>query len=113
VPDAKNLRQQLSTRNLTEKIVDKDNHLRDCLKYMLLACLEPPEKTWQQKVAQEVAPIAARGDLTSCLMLYEKRKAEAEAGDRPATIGRYSRSAWEIGVYSKQLELLRTAQDGN
>jgi hypothetical protein len=85
---------QLATRNPTEKIIDKDNHLRDCLKYMLLTCPDPAEKTWQQKAAEEIAPIAAQGDLTSCLMMWQRRKAEAEANNRPATIGRYSRWRW-------------------
>jgi len=85
---------QLATRNPTERIVDKDNHLRDCLKYMLLACPDPAQKTWQQKATEEIAPIAAQGDLTSCLMMWQRRKAEAEANNRPATIGRYSRWRW-------------------
>jgi hypothetical protein len=85
---------QLATRNPTEKIVDKDNHLRDCLKYMLLTFPSPAEKTWQQKAAEEIAPIAAQGDLTSCLIIWKRREAEAEANYRPATLGRYSRWRW-------------------
>ena len=82
---------QLATKNPTEKIIDKDNHLRDCLKYMLLTLPDPAGKTWQQKVIEEIAPMAEKRDLTSCQIRYLQRKAEAEANDRPATIGRYSR----------------------
>ena len=85
---------QLANKNPSEKIIDKDNHLRDCLKYMLLALPDPPEKTWQQKTAEEIAPMAALGDLTSCSIRWEQRKAEAEANYRPATLGRYSRWRW-------------------
>jgi hypothetical protein len=36
---------QLVHRNPTERIVDKDNHLRDALKYMVLSLPEPTKKT--------------------------------------------------------------------
>jgi hypothetical protein len=36
---------QLLHRNPTERIVDKNNHLRDCLKYLCLSTPEPAEKT--------------------------------------------------------------------
>ena len=80
---------QLATKNPSEKIVDKDNHLRDCLKYLLLTLPDPAEKTWQQKAAEAVAPMAAQHDLTSCLIRWEQEKAEAEATYQPARIGRY------------------------
>ena len=35
---------QLVHRNPTERIVDKDNHLRDCLKYMVLSLPEPARR---------------------------------------------------------------------
>jgi hypothetical protein len=36
---------QLLHRNPTERIVDKNNHLRDCLKYLCLSLPEPTEQT--------------------------------------------------------------------
>ncbi|HEV2962627.1 MAG TPA: hypothetical protein VG649_12430 [Candidatus Angelobacter sp.] len=36
---------QLLHRNPTERIVDKNNHLRDCLKYLCLSLPEPTQKT--------------------------------------------------------------------
>jgi hypothetical protein len=81
---------QLASKNPTERIVDKDNHLRDCLKYLLLTLPDPAEKSWQQKVAEEIAPMAEAGDLTSCLIRWQQKKAEEEAKYRPATLGRYS-----------------------
>jgi len=85
---------QLATRNPTEKIVDKDNHLRDCLKYVVLAFPGPAEKTLQQKIAEAVAPMAAGGDLTSCLIRHDQMVAEAQPSNRPVTIGRYARWRW-------------------
>jgi hypothetical protein len=81
---------QLATQNPTEKIVDKDNHLRDCLKYLVLASPALPEKSWQQLATEAVAPLAAQGDVTSAYIRFLQAKAEAEANDRPIiTIGRY------------------------
>jgi hypothetical protein len=65
---------QLTSRNPTEKIVDKDNHLRDCLKYLLLAHPERAEKTWEQKAREEVAPLAEAKDLTSALIRFLQRE---------------------------------------
>jgi hypothetical protein len=79
---------QLATKNPTEKIIDKDNHLRDCLKYLLLAMPNPAEKTWQMKVTEANAPLLAAGDFTSAHVRYLQMKAGAEAGNRPIYIGR-------------------------
>jgi hypothetical protein len=79
---------QLATKNPTEKIVDKQNHLRDCLKYMILALPEPAEKGWQLKVTEAVAPLAAAHDLTSANVRYLQMKAEAEGNSRPIRLGR-------------------------
>jgi hypothetical protein len=41
--------QQLLTTNVSERIVDKDNHLRDCLKYLVLSLPAPadtPDLHW-------------------------------------------------------------------
>jgi hypothetical protein len=79
---------QLTNRNPSEKIVQKDNHLRDCLKYLVLAMPGPAEKTWQMKAAEAVAPLAALGDLTSALIRYSQMKAEAEPPYKPVHLGR-------------------------
>ena len=73
---------QLATHNPTEMIVDKDNHLRDSLKYAVLACPDPAVKSWQQEAAEQIAPMAANGDLTSCLIRYQRCQEEAEDCDR-------------------------------
>lgn len=86
---------QLATRNPTEKIVDKDNHLRDALKYMILTRPSPAEKTWQQKAAEEIRPLAEAGDLTSALIRWEQRRAEEEPNSRPANAIGHTRWSWK------------------
>jgi transposase-like protein len=55
---------QLLMRNPTEKIVDKDNHLRDPLKYLCLALPAPTPKPWEIKVQDAMAGIPLE-DVTS------------------------------------------------
>ena len=73
---------QLVTKNPTEKIIDKDNHLRDCLKYLLLTTPNPAEKSWQMKAAEAIAPLAAAGGFTSAYCRYLEMEAEAEGSNR-------------------------------
>ena len=55
---------QLLVRNPTEKIVDKDNHLRDPLKYLCLALPVPTPKPWEVKMKEALAGIPLE-DVTS------------------------------------------------
>ena len=81
---------QLVNKNPSERIVDKDNHLRDCLKYICLALPEPAEKTFEQRVREEVRSLAEVGDLTSAYIRHQQMMAEQEYGSgRPIRIGRY------------------------
>jgi len=82
---------QLARKNPTEKIVDKDNHLRDCLKYLVLTLPEPAFKTAKEIAAEAVRPLAEQGDLTSGLIRYQQKMAEQEAQYRPATFRKYRR----------------------
>lgn len=74
---------QLVTKNPTEKIVDKDNHLRDCLKYIALSLPEPSRKTPQMKAYE-----AAEGlDATSAMIRYNQVLAREQAAQRPIGLG--------------------------
>jgi hypothetical protein len=64
--------QQLLTRNATEAIVDKDNHARDAMKYVIMSNPEQTAKTTEQRAAEHVAPLAAQGDLTSAAIRYQQ-----------------------------------------
>jgi hypothetical protein len=68
---------QLVTKNPTEKIIDKDNHLRDCLKYLLLTMPNPTAKSWQMKAAEAIAPLSAAGEHTLAYFKYRQMEAEA------------------------------------
>lgn len=64
--------QQLLSRNAAEAIVDKDNHARDAMKYVLMSHPEPTVKTVEQIAAEAVQPLAAQGDLTSALIRHQQ-----------------------------------------
>jgi hypothetical protein len=69
---------QLFTKNPTEKIIDKDNHLRDSLKYLLLAMPNRAEKSFEMKAAEAIAPLSANGEHTAAYFKYLRMKVEAE-----------------------------------
>lgn len=81
--------QQLLSRNASEAIVAKDEHARDCMKYILMSHPEPAFKTAQQVASEMVKPLAEAGDLTSSLIRYQQKMQEQEGvNNRPARIGR-------------------------
>jgi len=53
---------QLMSQNRPEKIIGKNNHLRDCLKYMVLANPGPPEKSDLQLKREGIRAKVDRGD---------------------------------------------------
>ena len=79
---------QLVNKNPTEKVVDKDNHLRDCLKYLCLTLPEPSQKTWELRVREAIRPLAEAGDLTSAYVRYLQMMANGEDGFDPETMWR-------------------------
>src|SRR5438876_8284520 len=50
--------QQLLSRNAAEAIIDKDNHARDAMKYVVMSHPEPTLKSIQQRAAEVVKPLA-------------------------------------------------------
>jgi hypothetical protein len=89
--------QQLLSRNAAEAIVDKDNHARDAMKYILMSHPEPLEKTIHQQAAEVVKPLAEQGDLTSALIRYNQTIQELDPRTwkvRPGRYGRNFRSRW-------------------
>lgn len=49
--------QQLQRRNVSEAIVDKDNHARDAMKYLLMSCPEPSRKSLDRRVAERIQAV--------------------------------------------------------
>jgi len=78
---------QLLTKNPTEKIVDKDNHLRDPLKYIVLSLPEPTMKTREQRVQEMLAHIP-KEDATSRMIWIGEKMAELEEKEKPLVMGR-------------------------
>jgi hypothetical protein len=56
---------QLMRKNPTEAIVDKDNHLRDALKYILLSLPSPSEKPLSQERDEIIREAFATGNYGS------------------------------------------------
>jgi hypothetical protein len=86
--------QQLLSRNASEAIVDKDNHARDAMKYLLMSHPEPSEKSLQRRVQDRVTAIAKgneqRGippDPTMAAIQYQKILREEQEEDEPGYYG--------------------------
>ena len=79
---------QLVSRNPTERIVDKDNHLRDCLKYLCLALPEPTAKPAMLRAQEAIKGL----DATSAMIRWNQIMAESEKEEAPVALGR--RGAW-------------------
>jgi hypothetical protein len=77
---------QLVRRNPTEKIVDKDNHLRDCLKYLCLSLPEPTKKSATMRAQHAVEGL----DPTSAMIRWNQVMGnfEDEDQDKPISLGR-------------------------
>lgn len=79
--------QQLLSRNISEAIVDKDNHATDAAKYLIMSHPEPALKTRHELAAEAVKPLAETGDLTSAHIRYLQMTAVSES--QPVRLGRY------------------------
>ena len=50
------LEAELRVRNISERVVDKDNHLRDCLKYLVLSLPSPADTPLEVRVSVRLRP---------------------------------------------------------
>ncbi|HWZ44655.1 MAG TPA: hypothetical protein VNW97_14355 [Candidatus Saccharimonadales bacterium] len=87
---------QLVNRNPTEKIVDKDNHLRDALKYLVLSLPEPQEKPAVMKAMEAMQGIP-EDDVTSRMIRYQAAMERAKVEDGPIALGRRGQMLRERG----------------
>ena len=81
---------QMLTRNVSEAIVDKDNHARDAMKYVLMSSPEPAMASAHEDLQQQLKQLAEAGDLTSAYIRFQQAQAEA-SGDQPPPRGAYQR----------------------
>jgi len=83
--------QQLLSRNVSERIVDKDNHARDAMKYVLMSLPEPTPMGPHDKMREDCKRLAEAGDFTSTYVRYLQGTAEASRTYKPARLGRRCR----------------------
>ena len=92
--------QQLLSRNTSEAILDKDNHARDAIKYLVMSHPEPAQKSLERRVSERVAAIRENlgepnsdAAATMAVLRYQTimREEEAEEIDEPVYHGRNAR----------------------
>ncbi len=81
---------QLMRKNPTEAIVDKDNHLRDALKYILLSLPGPSEKPPRLQRDGTIAEAIANGKQPQLGILMAQYDAKQKAKYDPV----YYRAQW-------------------
>jgi transposase-like protein len=89
---------QLQRRNPTEKIVDRDNHLRDCLKYLCLAFIDPPKPT-PQMIAAEATKDIPIDDATSRMIRGVDALLKAEQAEEAPMIAMGRRGQYNLMRY--------------
>jgi hypothetical protein len=84
--------QQLLSRNISEALVDKDNHARDAMKYQVMSHPEPAKKSLERRVQERLTKII-EGDktlgiepqseaaMTSAMVNFQKILREEQADD--------------------------------
>ena len=91
---------QLMRKNPTEAIVDKDNHLRDALKYILLSLPSPSETPKAMKREQVVRDAYADGTYpTLALQMARLDQEEAKQSEPIEYRARLPRQDWDTDRY--------------
>jgi len=84
--------QQLLSRNVSEALVDKDNHARDAMKYQVMSHPEPAKKSVERRVQERLTKII-EGDkergiephseeaMTSAMVNFQKILREEQQDD--------------------------------
>src|SRR5947207_7032963 len=75
---------QLVHRNPTERIVDKDNHLRDALKYICLSLPEPAKRSALMRAQEAVEGL----DPSTAMVRWNQIIGDFEEEEKPITLGR-------------------------
>ena len=81
---------QLMSQNESEEIIDKDNHARDAMKYVVMSLPEPTQKTWQDKITEKLDAYRAAGMDEHSLNIYRFRmeREDRQTEEQPVYIGR-------------------------
>jgi len=98
--------QQLLHRNVSEAIVDKDNHAEDAMKYHLMSHPEPAEKSFERRVAERMAPLGSADPTMAFLMAAriweEERQREQPAQHAYSGNARRVLREFELGIRRPQ-----------
>ena len=85
--------QQLLSRNTSEAIVDKDNHARDAMKYLVMSQPEPSQKSFERRVVERAQATIQRAKqegatddqaATMAVLNYTRLTHQAQEEDKPA-----------------------------
>ena len=76
---------QLMRKNPTEAIVDKDNHLRDALKYILLSLPSPSEKPARLQRDDMIADAIRNGHQATLGVVIAQYDAQRRAKSEPVS----------------------------
>ena len=80
--------QQLMSQNQSEEIIDKDNHARDAMKYVIMSLPDPTQKAWPDRIKEKLNDYRERGMDDYSLNIYaQQMRREAEEPDEPITFG--------------------------
>ena len=82
--------QQLLNRNTSEAIVQKDDHVRDACKYVLLSHPEPSKKSYDTRVAERIDKLWKERTPTEAMLLLSKVQEEEREADSPIISSYYS-----------------------
>jgi hypothetical protein len=73
--------QQLLSRNLSEAIVDKDNHAMDACKYVVMSHPEPTRKPYQERVSERLDKLWKENDPTTAMLQLSRIQDEEREKD--------------------------------
>jgi hypothetical protein len=81
---------QLMSQNQSEEIIDKDNHARDAMKYVVMSLPEPTEKNQQDKIAEKLDAYRQAGTNEFSLNIYRIRmeREDRQRQEQPVHLGR-------------------------
>jgi hypothetical protein len=71
------------SRNLSEAIVDKDNHAADASKYIVMAHPEPSKKPYDKRVAERVEKLWKDRTPTEAVLQLSKIQQEEREAEEP------------------------------
>ena len=92
---------KLINANPSERIVDKDNHLRDCLKYLVLSFQEPTRQTPEMKANKAIKDIPL-SDPTSRMIRWQDAYLAAKEAETAPMVPMGRRGMYNLARYNAQ-----------